>query len=33
MGGQKLGDHWVETDDPSPSQGGKDQAFLIPGHR
>jgi hypothetical protein len=33
MGGQKLGEHWVETDDPSPSQGGKDQAFLIPGHR
>ena len=33
MGGQKLGDHWVETDDPSPSQGGKDQAFLFPGHR
>lgn len=33
LGGQKLGDHWVETDDPSPSQGGKDQVFLLPGHR
>lgn len=33
MGGQKLGEHWVETDDPSPSQVGKDQAFLFPGHR
>jgi hypothetical protein len=29
----KVGDHWVEKDDPSPSQGGLDQMFIFPGHR
>jgi len=29
----KVGDHWIEKDDPSPSQGGLDQLFLLPGHR
>ena len=30
---KQVGDHWVEADDPSPSQGGLDQLFLLPGHR
>ena len=30
---KKVGDHWVEKDDPSPSQGGLDQVFVFPGHR
>lgn len=33
LGPHEVGDVWIETDDPMPSQGGKDELLLLEGRR